>query len=58
MKFFRPVRPEEKITLRAEKLGQMHDLLQFKVAATVAEALVADGQIILNIASSTKANAE
>ena len=57
MKFFRPVRPEEKITLRAEKLGQMHDLLQFKVAATVAEALVADGQIVLNIASSSAVNA-
>jgi 3-hydroxyacyl-[acyl-carrier-protein] dehydratase len=58
MKFFRPVRPEERIILRAEKLGQMQDLLQFKVTAGVAETLVADGQIVLNIASSTKANAE
>jgi 3-hydroxyacyl-[acyl-carrier-protein] dehydratase len=58
MKFFRPVRPEERIILRAEKLGQMQDLLQFKVTAAVAETLVADGQIVLNIALSTKANAE
>jgi 3-hydroxyacyl-[acyl-carrier-protein] dehydratase len=58
MKFFRPVRPEERIILRAKKLGQMQDLLQFEVAATVAEALVADGQIVLNIASSPAADAE
>jgi 3-hydroxyacyl-[acyl-carrier-protein] dehydratase len=58
MKFFRPVRPEERIILRAEKLGQMQDLLQFKVAANVAETLVADGQIVLSIASSTAANTE
>jgi 3-hydroxyacyl-[acyl-carrier-protein] dehydratase len=56
MKFFRPVRPEERIILRAEKLGQMQDLLQFKVTAVVGETLVADGQIVLSIASSTKAD--
>ena len=58
MKFFRPVHPEERIILRAEKLGQMQDLLQFKVTAVVAETLVADGQIVLSIASSTKADAK
>src|SRR6476620_3546410 len=34
MKLFRPVRPGEQINLRAEKVGQMQDLLQFKVAAS------------------------
>jgi len=58
MKFFRPVRPEERIVLRAEKLGQMQDLLQFKVAALVAETLVADGQIVLNVAAFTAAEAK
>ena len=58
MKFFRPVRPEERIILCAEKLGQMEDLLQFKVAASVAGTLVAEGQIVLNIASSMAAGAE
>ena len=53
MKFFRPVRPEERIILRAEKVGQMEELLQFKVEATVAGTLVAEGQLVLNIAPST-----
>jgi 3-hydroxyacyl-[acyl-carrier-protein] dehydratase len=58
MKFFRPVRPGERINLRAEKLGQMQDLLQFKVAASVAGALVAEGQIVLNVASFTPTRSE
>ena len=58
MKFFRPVRPGERINLRAEKLGQMQDLLQFKVAASVAGALVAEGQIVLNVASFTSTCSE
>ena len=58
MKFFRPVRPGERIILRAEKLGQMQDLLQFKVAALGADIVVADGQIVLNVAASTAAEGE
>ena len=58
MKFFRPVRPEERIILRAEKVGQMQDLMQFKVTASVTGALVADGQIVLNVALSTTMDAE
>jgi 3-hydroxyacyl-[acyl-carrier-protein] dehydratase len=33
MKFLSAVRPEERIALRAEKVGEMGDLFQFKVAA-------------------------
>ncbi|MGI8480994.1 MAG: 3-hydroxyacyl-ACP dehydratase FabZ family protein [Chthoniobacterales bacterium] len=51
MKFLRPVRPEERIVLRAEKLTQMNDLLQFKVEASVDGAPVAEGQLVLSIAS-------
>ncbi len=56
MKFFRPVRPKERIILRATKLGQMQDLLQFKVEATVAETLVAEGQIVLSNSTSGAAH--
>src|SRR4029434_928039 len=35
MKFFRAVRPEERLILRAEKMAQMDDLLQFNVHAKV-----------------------
>ena len=58
MKFFRPVRPEERILLRAEKSGEMGELLQFKVAARAAETIVAEGQIVLSIAGSKAAPEE
>ena len=48
MKFFAAVRPGERITLRAARLGQVGDLLQFKVEALVDGQTVAAGQIILN----------
>jgi len=48
MKFFRAVRPEERIVLRAIKLAQIGDLLQFKVDATVNGKKVAEGQLALN----------
>lgn len=48
MKFFAAVRPGEKITLRAERLGQVGDLLQFQVEALVGGKQVAAGQIVLN----------
>jgi 3-hydroxyacyl-[acyl-carrier-protein] dehydratase len=48
MKFFEAVRPGEEIRLRAEKMGDMGDLLQFKVMATVDGKTVAEGQLVLN----------
>lgn len=48
MKFLHPARPEERIVLRAEKRGEMGGLLQFTVRATVADKLVAEGELVLN----------
>ncbi len=53
MKFFRAVRPNERIKLRATKVGQVDDLLQFDVEATVDETVVARGQLVLNALRST-----
>jgi 3-hydroxyacyl-[acyl-carrier-protein] dehydratase len=50
MKFHRAVRPNECIELRAEKLGEMDDLLQFAVRAKVDDNTVAEGQLVLSIA--------
>lgn len=52
MKFFKAVRPEEAIDLRAEKMGGMGSMLQFKVAASVKGAVVAEGQLVLSVAGS------
>jgi 3-hydroxyacyl-[acyl-carrier-protein] dehydratase len=52
MKFFKAVRPEEAIDLRAEKLGEVEGMVQFKVAASVNGALVAEGQLVLSVAGS------
>jgi 3-hydroxyacyl-[acyl-carrier-protein] dehydratase len=54
MKFFRAVRPGERIILRAQKLAQMHDLLQFKVEALIGEAAVAQGELVLSITEGTR----
>ena len=51
MKFFAAVRPEEEIILRVEKLAQVGDLWQFKTEASVAGNVVAEGQLVLNLAS-------
>ncbi|HST31103.1 MAG TPA: 3-hydroxyacyl-ACP dehydratase FabZ family protein [Chthoniobacterales bacterium] len=48
MKFLRPVRPGEKIILRARKLGAVDQLLQFEVEAIVDNNPVTTGQIVLN----------
>ena len=50
MKFFRAVRPGERIVLRARKLAQMHDLVQFQVEAVVDQSTVAQGELVLSIA--------
>ncbi|MDQ6810144.1 MAG: beta-hydroxyacyl-ACP dehydratase [Verrucomicrobiota bacterium] len=51
VKFLRGVRPGEAVWLRAEKLAQVDDLVQFHVSAEVAGSLVAEGQLVLNVAS-------
>jgi 3-hydroxyacyl-[acyl-carrier-protein] dehydratase len=51
MKFLRPVRPGEEIDLLAEKAGETENLIQFKVMARVADAVVAEGQLVLSISS-------
>jgi 3-hydroxyacyl-[acyl-carrier-protein] dehydratase len=51
MKFLRAVRPGERIDLRAEKLAQVDDLLQFKVDASVGGVRVAEGQLVLSLAA-------
>ena len=52
MKFHRAARPAERIRLRAEKMAQVGDLVQFDVAATVDGESVAEGQIVLSVARS------
>jgi 3-hydroxyacyl-[acyl-carrier-protein] dehydratase len=52
MKFHRAARPGEVIDLRAEKLAQVGDLVQFSVRATVAGEAVAEGQLVLAVANS------
>ncbi|HEV2842377.1 MAG TPA: hypothetical protein VGW39_13710 [Chthoniobacterales bacterium] len=50
MKFFRAVRPGERIDLRAERLAHVGDLVQFKVEASVSGVQVAEGQLVLSAA--------
>jgi 3-hydroxyacyl-[acyl-carrier-protein] dehydratase len=50
MKFHRAARPKEVIQLRAERLAQVDDLVQFAVRATVDGAAVAEGQLVLSVA--------
>lgn len=56
MKFFRAVRPGEQIDLRAEKLAQVDELVQFKVEASVKGVRVAEGQLVLSMAADSKGN--
>lgn len=58
MKFFRPIRPGEQVALRAERLGQMDELVQFKVEASVNGVRVAEGQLVLSVASASLARPE
>jgi 3-hydroxyacyl-[acyl-carrier-protein] dehydratase len=51
MKFPRAVRPGERIRLRAKKLAQVSDLLQFTVEAMVEDECVAQGQLVLSIST-------
>ncbi|MDQ6621941.1 MAG: beta-hydroxyacyl-ACP dehydratase [Verrucomicrobiota bacterium] len=51
MKFPRAARPNEQIELRAEKTGEMGGLFQFAVRARVGEATVAEGHLVLSLAT-------
>ena len=55
MKFFHAVRPEERVVLRAEKVGEMGELFQFKVAADVDGKRVAEGELVLSKATPPQA---
>lgn len=48
MKFFGAVRPEERVVLRARKLGSAGGLWQFEVSAEVEGRVVAEGMVVLN----------
>jgi 3-hydroxyacyl-[acyl-carrier-protein] dehydratase len=48
MKFFRAVRPGERIVLRARKMAAVDELLQFEVEALIDGKQVAAGQLVLN----------
>ena len=58
MKFFAAARPEEEILLRAEKLAEVGDLWQFQVRATVRGQAVAEGQIVLTLATKSSSPAK
>jgi 3-hydroxyacyl-[acyl-carrier-protein] dehydratase len=47
MKFLRPVRPLDEITLTARKTAALGSLWQFEVVARVGEATVAEGVVML-----------
>jgi 3-hydroxyacyl-[acyl-carrier-protein] dehydratase len=51
MKFLRPVRPNEFLRIRAERIGQAGSLVQCAVECRVKSDLVAEGQIVLARAS-------
>jgi 3-hydroxyacyl-[acyl-carrier-protein] dehydratase len=51
MKFLRPIRPQEEIHFRAERVGEVGGLVQCAVEAHVQGELVAEGQLILAPAS-------
>lgn len=53
MKFLRAIRPGERIDLRAEKLAQVGDLVQFEVEASVGGVPVAEGQLVLSVAANS-----
>ena len=57
MKFLAAARPEEEILLRAEKLAQIGELWQFKTQASVAGRRIAEGQLVLNLASQSSSAA-
>jgi 3-hydroxyacyl-[acyl-carrier-protein] dehydratase len=53
MKFFRAVRPQEPVILRARKLAIVDELVQFDVEAIIDGKQVAAGQLVLSALPST-----
>ena len=53
MKFFRGVRPEEKILLHARRMAAVGELLQFEVEALIDNKPVAAGQLVLSALPTT-----
>ncbi len=53
MKFHRAARPGELIELHAEKLAEVDKLVQFGVRASVAGESVAEGQLVLSVATAS-----
>lgn len=51
MKFLRPIQPQEEIHFRAKRVGEVGRLVQCAVEAHVQGELVAEGQLILALAS-------
>jgi 3-hydroxyacyl-[acyl-carrier-protein] dehydratase len=51
MKFLRPVRPSELLSLHARKIGAVGTLWQFEVTARVGNDAVADGVVVLSEAN-------
>jgi len=58
MKFFQAVRPGEEVALRAERLAQVDDLVQFRVEASVKGVRVAEGQLVLSVAGTSAGGPE
>ncbi len=54
MKFFRGVRPNERIVLRARKIAAVDELLQFDVEALIDGKQVAAGQVVLNALATSR----
>lgn len=54
MKFFRAVRPGERIVLRARKIAAVDELFQFEVEALIDGKQVAAGQLVLNALPSAR----
>ena len=57
MKFLRAVRPGEEVRLRARKLAQVDELIQFEVEASVGGGQVAVGQVVLARSNGTSMKA-
>jgi 3-hydroxyacyl-[acyl-carrier-protein] dehydratase len=58
MKFLRAIRPGEEVALRAEKLAEIGDLVQFSVEASVGGVRVAEGQLVLSVAKNSTARTD
>jgi 3-hydroxyacyl-[acyl-carrier-protein] dehydratase len=58
MKFLKAVRPGDQISLHAEKIAGTDTLIQFRVTATLENAVAAEGQLVLSVAGSFAGGSE